>query len=71
MLIARARALFVYKLVAKNGRGLGVAGATRRVAAPQPLETRAIETARETMRAVTVVNVESNRDVMAIGSLWS
>lgn len=71
MLIARARALFVYELVAKNGRGLRVAGATRRGAAPQPLGKRAFGNTREMVRAFTVGLVEPNRNVMAIESLWS
>lgn len=33
----------MYKLVAKNGHGLGVAGATRFGAAPQTLENRTVE----------------------------
>lgn len=71
MLIVRARGLFVYKLVAKNGRELVVAGATGPDAAPQPLEARAIGTARETARDFNVSDVEPNRGVMAVESPWS
>lgn len=56
----------MYKLVAKNGRGFVVAGATRAGAAPQPLENGAIEKTDKTTEAVTFGDVELNQNVIVV-----
>lgn len=47
----------MYKLVAKNGRGFVVAGATRAGAAPQLLKKGVIENTNKTTKAFTVGDV--------------